>query len=51
MIKIIKIEELFELICPYNIRNKNNTTLLHGDPQCNNLFISKNNDLMTMIDW
>ena len=51
MIKNIKIEELFELINPNNIRNKNNTTLLHGDPQCNNLFINKNNDLMTMIDW
>ena len=51
MIKNIKIEELFELINPYNERNKNNTTLLHGDPQCNNLFLNQNKDLMVMIDW
>ena len=51
MIKNIKIEELFELINPFNEKNKNNTTLLHGDPQCNNLFLNKNNDSMTMIDW
>ena len=31
MIRSIKIEELFDLISPSNDRNKNNTTLLHGD--------------------
>ena len=51
MIKNIKIEELFELINPYNERNKNNTTLLHGDPQCNNLFLNPNKDSIVMIDW
>ena len=51
MIKSIKIEDLFELINPLNERNKNNTTLLHGDPQCNNLFINENKDSMVMIDW
>jgi len=51
MIKNIKIKELFELINPNNERNKNNTSLLHGDPQCNNLFHSENNDSIIMIDW
>ena len=51
MIKCINIEELFELINPFNDRNKKNTTLLHGDPQCNNLFLNENKDVMAMIDW
>ena len=51
MIRNIKIEELLDLISPSNDRNKNNTTLLHGDPQCGNLFLSKNEDKMVMIDW
>ena len=51
MIKDIKIEELFELINPFSERNKNNTTLLHGDPQSNNLFLSQRKDLMVIIDW
>ena len=51
LIKRINIEDSFELINPFNERNKNNTTLLHGDPQCNNLFLNNNKDLMVMIDW
>lgn len=51
IIKNIKIEELFELINPYNERNENNLTLLHGDPQSNNLFINNNKESITMIDW
>jgi len=51
MIRSINIEELFDLISPSCARNKNNTTLLHGDPQCGNLFLSQNEDKMVMIDW
>ena len=51
IIKNIKIEELFELINPYNKRNENNITLLHGDPQCNNLLINEKKESMVMIDW
>ena len=51
MIKKINIVELFELINPSNDRNKDNTTLLHGDPQCNNLLLNENKDSMVMIDW
>ena len=51
MIRSIKIEELFDLISPSNDRNKNNTTLLHGDPQCGNLFLNDKEDKMVMIDW
>ena len=31
-IKHIKVEELFELINPFNNRNKDNITFLHSDP-------------------
>jgi UDP-2,3-diacylglucosamine pyrophosphatase LpxH len=51
IIKNIKIEQLFELINPYNKRNENNITLLHGDPQCNNLLINEKKESMVMIDW
>ena len=51
LIKSIKINELFELIDPDNIKNINNNTLLHGDPQAGNLLINEKKDDIYMIDW
>ena len=51
MIKKIDIEDLFELIDPNSEKNSKNTTLLHGDPQCGNLFLNEKEDKMVMIDW
>ena len=46
IIKNIKIEDLFELINPFNNRNKDNTTLLHGDE--NNI---KKEDIKELKDY
>ena len=51
IIKTINISELFEKINPNLEKNKNRTTLLHGDTQGGNLMLNSENNKMTMIDW
>ena len=51
IIKKINILELFEKINPNSEKNKNRTTLLHGDTQGGNLMINSEKNRMTMIDW
>ena len=51
VIKKINILELFEKINPTLEKNKNRTTLLHGDTQAGNLMLNSEKNKMTMIDW